>query len=55
MKNFMLILMLVMAMAMQWWIIPVAFGLWYAVKYVKRTGVGIDEAVKEATSWMHKI
>jgi len=36
MKNFMLILMLVMATAMQWWIIPVAFGLWMAVKYVKR-------------------
>jgi hypothetical protein len=36
MMNFMFILMLLMALMMNPWLVPIAFVLWIAVKYVKR-------------------
>jgi hypothetical protein len=43
MMNFMFILMVLMALAMNPWMVPIAFVIWYAVKYVKRFN---DEGAK---------
>ena len=52
MMNFMFILMVLMALMMNPWLVPIAFVIWYAVKYVKRVNDEKVETAKDTTIYL---